>query len=67
MTKKERENPDIINFSRKTRIANGSGTSVEAVNRLLKQFDQMRKLMKQFTNPGKRKGKRRFGGMPFPM
>ena len=67
MTKKERENPDIINFSRKTRIANGSGTSVEAVNRLLKQFDQMRKMMKQFMNPGKRKGKHRFGGMPFRM
>jgi len=67
MTKKERENPDIINFSRKTRIANGSGTSVEAVNRLLKQFDQMRKMMKQLTNMGKKKGKRRFGGMPFQM
>ena len=65
MTPKERDDPEIINYSRKTRIANGSGTSVEAVNRLLKQFSQMKKLMKQFTGPGKKKGKFRLGGMPF--
>ena len=50
MTPKERKNPDIIKASRKTRIAAGSGTSVQEVNRLLQQFDQMKKMMKQFTN-----------------
>lgn len=49
MTKKEREKPDIINSSRKKRIAAGSGNSVEEVNKLLKQFDQTCKLMKQFS------------------
>ena len=65
MTMKEREKPDIIGASRKLRIAKGSGTSVEDVNKLLKQFDQMRKMMKQMTS-GKRglfgKGKMK---MPF--
>ncbi|MBR5120625.1 MAG: signal recognition particle protein, partial [Clostridia bacterium] len=55
MTKAERERPDIINASRKKRIAAGSGTSVEEVNKLLKQFEQMLKMMKQFTNMGKTK------------
>ena len=68
MTKKERENPDIINSSRKKRIAKGSGTSVEEINRLLKQFEQMKKLMKQMSS-GKFKGFGGFGGrkmkMPF--
>ena len=50
MTPKERKNPDIIKASRKTRIAKGSGTSVQEVNRLLQQFDQMKKMMKQFSN-----------------
>jgi signal recognition particle subunit SRP54 len=50
MTKKERENPDILSSSRKKRIAQGSGTSVEDINRLLKQFDQMKKMMKQLTS-----------------
>ena len=64
MTKQERLKPDIINGSRRKRIANGSGTSVEDVNRLLKQFEQMKKMMKQFANMGKhRKG---FGGMKLP-
>ena len=64
MTKQERMRPDIINGSRRKRIANGSGTSVEDVNKLLKQFEQMKKMMKQFTNMGKhRKG---FGGMKLP-
>lgn len=49
MTVKERENPSIINLSRKERIAKGSGTSVPEVNALLKQFEQMKKMMKQFT------------------
>mgnify|MGYP004498548857 CR=1 FL=1 len=50
MTPQERRNPDIIKASRKSRIAKGSGTSVQEVNQLLKQFDQMKKMMKQFTN-----------------
>ena len=50
MTPKERKNPDIIKASRKTRIASGSGTSVQEVNKLLQQFDQMKKIMKQFSN-----------------
>ena len=62
MTKAERTKPDIINGSRRKRIAKGSGTSVEEVNKLLKQFDQMKKLMKQFTGMGKR----RFGGFKLP-
>ena len=49
MTPKERSNPDIINTSRKERIARGSGTTVQDVNRLMKQFDQIRKTMKSFT------------------
>lgn len=59
MTPKERRRPEILNASRKKRIAAGSGTSVQEVNRLLKQFDQSRQLMKQFT--GKGRGKRRRG------
>ncbi len=62
MTKAERTKPDMINGSRRKRIAKGSGTSVEEVNKLLKQFDQMKKLMKQFTGMGKR----RFGGIKLP-
>ena len=50
MTPKERRNPEIIKASRKTRIAKGSGTSVQEVNKLLEQFDQMKKMMKHFTN-----------------
>jgi len=60
MTKKEREKPDIINASRKKRIAAGSGTSVEEVNRLLRQFEQMNKMFKQLggmTGKGKRRNK----------
>ena len=51
MTKREREKPEILNASRRKRIAAGSGTSVEVVNKLLKQFEQTKKLMKQFSNP----------------
>lgn len=61
MTPAEREKPEIISSSRKKRIAAGSGTSVEDINRLLKQFDQMSKMMKQFAG-NKKKG---FGKMPF--
>ena len=49
MTPKERTNPEILNLSRKQRIAKGSGTDIAEVNRLIKQFDQMRKMMKMFT------------------
>ena len=50
MTKEERRNPDILKASRKQRIASGSGRSVEEVNRLLKQFEMMKKMMKQMTS-----------------
>jgi signal recognition particle subunit SRP54 len=63
MTKKERQDPSLMNASRKKRIAKGSGTSVSQVNRLLKQFDEMKKMMKQMTNMQKgKKGK----GMNLP-
>ena len=65
MTPKERINPDIISSSRKKRIASGSGTTVEEINKLLKQFEQMKKMMKQISS-GNFSG---FGGkrmkMPF--
>ncbi|HYK76432.1 MAG TPA: signal recognition particle protein [Daejeonella sp.] len=51
MTPFERENPDSINPSRRARIAKGSGTNITEVNKLIKQFDDMRKVMKQFSNP----------------
>ncbi len=62
MTQKEREKPAIIDPKRKRRIAAGSGTKVEDVNRLLRQFEQMSKLLKQYGRP--QKGKRRRGGIP---
>lgn len=51
MTPKERENPDIINQSRKNRIAKGSGTTIQDVNKLLKQFGDTKKMMKMMSNP----------------
>ena len=60
MTKKERLHPEVINGSRRKRIAAGSGTTVEDINKLLKQFEQMKKMMKQFSSMGKRR-------MPFGM
>ena len=57
MTKKERADPDIIKASRKIRISNGSGTRVQDVNKLLKQFFQSQKMMKKMKSMGK-------GGMP---
>ena len=71
MTPKERTNPEIINMSRKQRIAKGSGTSMQEVNRLIKQFDQTRKMMKMMTGAkGGKMGMRMPklpGGMPgFP-
>ena len=66
MTKREREKPDILNASRKKRIAAGSGTTVEEVNKLLKQFEQTRALMKQLSDPKKMaKLGRRGMKMPF--
>ena len=61
MTKRERENPGIMDASRKRRIAAGSGTTVQDVNRLLKQFDDMQKLMKQFMGKGKKRRRFPFG------
>ena len=58
MTPREREKPMIINGSRRFRIAKGSGTSIQEVNRLLKQFEQMKKMMKSFSNPKAFKGMR---------
>lgn len=64
MTLKERSNPDLIDGSRRKRIAMGSGNSVQDVNLLLKQFAQMRKMMKQLGNFGKKKSKlSKFFGM----
>ncbi len=51
MTPYERENPDVINQSRRMRIAKGAGSNITEVNKLIKQFDDMRKVMKQFSNP----------------
>ena len=63
MTPKERENPDIIGASRKKRIAAGAGVRVEDVNKLLKSFEQMRKLIRQFSGPGAGKKMKRMKGM----
>ena len=49
MTPKERTNPELLNTSRRQRIAKGSGTNIQDVNRLIKQFDQTRKMMKMVT------------------
>ena len=66
MTPKERSNPEILNSSRRTRIAKGSGTTLQDVNRLLKQFEQTRKMMKMVTGSkmGKLMGKMPKGMMP---
>jgi signal recognition particle subunit SRP54 len=73
MTPLERRKPELINGSRRTRIANGSGTTVGDVNRLVKQFGEMQKMMKRMgamgmgrggKGKGGKKGKRSFGGMP---
>ncbi len=66
MTKKERSNPDILNPSRKNRIARGAGVDIAEVNRVVKQFDQMKKMMKQMSGMMNGKGKRGLGGMKFP-
>jgi signal recognition particle subunit SRP54 len=73
MTPKERVHPEILNSSRRTRLAKGSGTNIQEVNRLIKQFDQTRKMMKMVTGPkmgrmmGAMKGAKEMmkgGGMP---
>ena len=61
MTVKERQNPDVLNPSRKRRIANGAGVDISEVNRLVKQFEQSRKRMKQMSGMMGGKGKGRFG------
>ena len=65
MTKQEKNKPDIINASRKKRIAAGSGTNVEEVNKLLKNFEQTNRLMKQFMGSGGKKKKFGKMGLPF--
>ena len=70
MTPHERENPSVLNSSRKKRIAAGSGTQVVDINRLLKQFDSIQQLTRQFANPKKQKGllgrMKGLGGMGLP-
>ncbi|MHB9145368.1 MAG: signal recognition particle protein [Symbiobacteriia bacterium] len=63
MTQQERRSPDVINGSRRKRIARGSGTSVQEVNRLLRQFEESKKMMKQFA--GMEKAMRKAGRNPF--
>ncbi|MFN4213263.1 MULTISPECIES: signal recognition particle protein [Exiguobacterium] len=63
MTKHERAHPEVLNASRRKRIAKGSGRSIQEVNRLIKQFDDMKKLMKQMS--GQMKGKKKGLGLPF--
>lgn len=63
MTRAERENPSMLNSSRKKRIAAGSGTSVVDVNRLLKQFEAMQQMMKQFSGKNMRKMQKKMGRM----
>ena len=63
MTPYERENPSCLNHSRKRRVAAGAGVKVEEINRLLKQFDMMNQMMKQFSGPGASKKMKRMGKM----
>lgn len=65
MTKKERENPDIINPSRKKRIAKGCGRDIAEVNRFIKQFEQSKKMMKQFSGMMSSKGGKKKFKLPF--
>ncbi|NLY18384.1 MAG: signal recognition particle protein, partial [Clostridiaceae bacterium] len=66
MTRQEKNNPSIINASRRQRIAKGSGTSVQQVNQLLKQFEMVKKMMKMFSNPKAMKGMKGMGGFKMP-
>jgi signal recognition particle subunit SRP54 len=66
MTVRERLNPSILNASRRKRIAAGSGTQVQDVNRVVRQFEETEKMMKQFSSMSKGKNRRAgFPGMPF--
>ena len=60
MTKQERENPELLSGSRRKRLSEGSGNTIQEVNQFIKQFDEMRKMMKKFATPGAMKGM----GMP---
>ena len=64
MTPEERENPTLLNGGRRKRIADGSGTSIQEVNRLIKQFDETRKLMKMMTGAKGKNLARMMGNMP---
>ena len=64
MTPKERDNPSIINYSRKKRIAAGCGLKIEEINKLLKQFEMMQKMTKQLVGMQKRSKKKKRGGFP---
>ncbi|MFC4076418.1 signal recognition particle protein [Salinithrix halophila] len=66
MTPEEKQHPDIINASRRRRLAAGSGTTVQDVNRLIKQFMDMKKMMKQFSSMTKGKKKKGMGRFKFP-
>ncbi|NLL75717.1 MAG: signal recognition particle protein [Clostridiales bacterium] len=67
MTAAERENPKLLNLSRKSRIARGAGVDIAVVNRFVKQFEQSQKMMKQLPGMmGGKKGRGMFGGMKFP-
>jgi len=63
MTIKERRNPDLLNASRRKRIAAGSGTQVQDINRLVKQFEQSKQMMKQMSGMGKMGGMGKLGGL----
>lgn len=65
MTPAERRDPDILNASRKRRVARGSGSDVSDINRLLKQFETMRKMMKGLGDMGRKRGKRLPFRLPF--
>ena len=65
MTKEERSKPELINPSRKRRIAKGAGVDIAEVNRLMKQFEQSRKMMKQMSGLMGKKGKRGRFSLPF--
>ena len=67
MTPYERSHPDVLNQSRRMRIAKGSGTNIQEVNRLIKQFDQMRKMMKMVSGGGMSGMKGLMRGMPRPL
>jgi len=66
MTPEERRNPAVINASRRRRIATGAGVTVQDVNRLLKQFDEAKQLVKQVEGMGKRAQRFPKGGLKWP-